>query len=336
MNQRKYRGFTLVELLVVIAIIGILIGMLLPAVQQVREAARRTQCLNNIRQATLAALNYESSQMEFPPGNYQTRTDARAWGNSFWVAMLPFMEQNNLYNGYDFTDDGWTGDAIDGGVDPNFVWLAEKSIPFLRCPSTALAEFPVNYDGFANDEFAGHRNQKEDSVAMMPNYAGVAGSDLHPSAYNSRGGLASQGGILVKPVVGDGKKKAISFGQISDGSSNTLVLGEQSAFMLNDAGTNVDCRADGNHGFCMGGQDDSNRNFNLITVRHAINELSISRAVGSAGSVGPNRPIHSTHPGGANVSLGDGSTHFLDDGTSIDVLRNLADRDDGNVASLPE
>ena len=72
--------------------------------------------------------------------------------------MFPFMGQNNLYNGYDFADDGWTGDAIAGGIDPSFVWLAENNTPLLRCLSTALSAFPVNNDGFANGEFAGHRN----------------------------------------------------------------------------------------------------------------------------------------------------------------------------------
>lgn len=93
--KRIRSGFTLVELLVVIAIIGILIGMLLPAVQQVREAARRTVCSNNLRQIALASLNYESAHMELPAGTVQTSDFAY---QSSFISILPFMEEINLYN----------------------------------------------------------------------------------------------------------------------------------------------------------------------------------------------------------------------------------------------
>ena len=129
-NSRK--AFTLVELLVVIAIIGILIGMLLPAVQQVREAARRTQCLNNVRQCTLGAHNYASAfQDEFPPGNLQISS---AWGNSFWVYLLPFIEQANLFEQYDLASGGWTGVTS----NPNRFILEDVQLSFLACPSSCL------------------------------------------------------------------------------------------------------------------------------------------------------------------------------------------------------
>ena len=138
--QLRKKGFTLVELLVVIAIIGILIGMLLPAVQQVREAARRTQCLNNMRQLGLACHNYESAFMEFPPGcNWDTDSgdDKRnpqilgrervAWS----VFILPFIEQNNLHNQLQAATNKWTTE-----------WEAALTPAGLPCASAVL---PVSY-----------------------------------------------------------------------------------------------------------------------------------------------------------------------------------------------
>ncbi len=108
-TTRRKHGFTLVELLVVIAIIGILIGMLLPAVQSVREAARRTQCLNNLRQVGLASINFHDSHGAFPPARISAPRDVlfnRYDGAESWfVRILPFVEQNNLYRQWDLTID---------------------------------------------------------------------------------------------------------------------------------------------------------------------------------------------------------------------------------------
>jgi len=109
MKQNTKSGFTLVELLVVIAIIGILIGMLLPAVQQVREAARRTQCMNNLRQIGLATILFHDAQEAFPPARTATSNQVlpifvRNGPDSWFVRILPFIEQNNLYSLWDLTD----------------------------------------------------------------------------------------------------------------------------------------------------------------------------------------------------------------------------------------
>jgi len=109
MKQKSKRGFTLVELLVVIAIIGILIGMLLPAVQQVREAARRTECMNNLRQIGLATISFHDAHEAFPPARTASSNQVlplfvKNGPDSWFVRILPFIEQNNLYALWDLTD----------------------------------------------------------------------------------------------------------------------------------------------------------------------------------------------------------------------------------------
>lgn len=125
---RPYQAlaFTLVELLVVIAIIGILIGMLLPAVQMVREAARRTACLNNLRQIGLACLNHESAHMNFPPGVVDNDDDLRDAMHNGWVFVLPYLEQQTIYDQYDMNQP-WSATA---NLD-----VAKMEIPVFTCPS---------------------------------------------------------------------------------------------------------------------------------------------------------------------------------------------------------
>ena len=142
MKHRNNRGFTLVELLVVIAIIGILIGMLLPAVQQVREAARRTQCLNNLRQLTLGCLNYESSHQTLPScGGYDIKSFPELRMDFSWqIRVLPFAEQDNLFKllEHDNINRGWTGAS-----EQNRLALLDETIPTLICPSSDLGKHCV-------------------------------------------------------------------------------------------------------------------------------------------------------------------------------------------------
>lgn len=319
---RKQNGFTLVELLVVIAIIGILIGMLLPAVQQVREAARRSACQNNLRQSTLALMNYESANLEFPQGNFP-RTGG-GWGHSFWVHALPFAESNNLFDQYDFAKMGWTGGNWNRPNKSNALVLEGVEIEFMLCPSTSLPKFPS-----IHASVIGSINSRPNAAAgMKPCYTGIAGSAFHRTAWSGNRGIISSGGILING-------EPMGFGNISDGSSNTLLLGEQSDWMEYDDGTLVEVRSDGNHGFNMGSnRPNRNRQFNLTVLRHRINTRKVSNAPGCGGNTGANRPLISAHPGGANASLGDGSVHFLASNLDPTILFNLADRDDGNVSTI--
>ena len=152
MTQSSKRGFTLVELLVVIAIIGILIGMLLPAVQQVREAARRASCMNNMRQLSLAALNYESALEELPIGiqiEQVAGVDAVAadnFGQWSWAAvLLPYVEQQNLYNVLDPRRGPSLADRLADSIDGAEVLAAcQTELDVFRCPSDSVAGFNLH------------------------------------------------------------------------------------------------------------------------------------------------------------------------------------------------
>ncbi|MDG1875220.1 MAG: DUF1559 domain-containing protein [Mariniblastus sp.] len=183
----RKRGFTLIELLVVLTIISILIGILLPAVQQVREAARRVNCANQIKQLGLAALSYESGFGRFPPGVVDDDDDLQDAFHSGLVYLLPYIEQNVLYDQYDLETD-WksTQNAP----------LAQITIPGVQCPS---------------------HNSRVDQDGGLPgsaiDYAFCKGSLAY--LHNQK---LSDGMFDVN--------SSIDFASILDGSSNTMMMGE--------------------------------------------------------------------------------------------------------------
>lgn len=313
--SRHYRGgFTLVELLVVIAIIGILIALLLPAVQAAREAARRSQCSNNLKQVGLAVLNYESTEGWLPPGGLPTAS--RAHGFSWWVRILRFIE-DQTYEELD-KDGSRSGSSI-GWVGNNFFngdILRDRYFAFMYCPSSTLKPFAPN-------------------GVMSPTYAGINGATDHPTARDRHGesswGRVSEGGLLIM-------YKAVAVRDASDGMSNTMLVGEQSDWCIDANGTQTDCTSDCDHGFLIGpsgtalgvGTSWGSRIFTTTCVLHRINERSMA-ALGVTGNCGPNRPILSPHPGGAQVLMGDGSVRFMDEEADLRLLYDLANRDDGHV-----
>lgn len=227
--KRSFRkAFTLVELLVVIAIIGILIGMLLPAVQQVREAARRTTCMNNLRQIALAAHNYESSFKKFPPGMLNTdvgQTDTST-GNMQRLGVLPhilpYIEANNVDNLIDTNRSPALYDVT--WWHTNQMWTAGAyEIPAFKCPSDPdggaerclITVYPRN-----NRVGGSYFGAPWGITPGRTNYVGVAGGlgGFDPGTGAGSGWTQYQGIFTNRSTTG--------FGQMTDGSSNTLMFGE--------------------------------------------------------------------------------------------------------------
>ncbi len=210
--SRRNRGFTLIELLVVIAIIAILIALLLPAVQQAREAARRTQCKNNLKQIGLALHNYQSTHSVFPPSFCIGATTGGTW--SIHARILPFMDQASVFASADL--------SIGYGVAPNStIGITQMKVPGYVCPSEVNATVRV-------------------STSTPP------GANHFPSTYGFNGGAWNffTGGATYADGVrpGDGAfapNSSFSPGSFTDGMSNTLCFSEVKAYTPNGGGVAI-------------------------------------------------------------------------------------------------
>jgi prepilin-type N-terminal cleavage/methylation domain-containing protein len=209
-------GFTLVELLVVIAIIGTLVGLLLPAVQSAREAARRSACTNNMKQLGLGVLNFESARKRLPAASSGTggNSTASLGGYSWIVAILPFLEETNLYTNLSSNssrlNSGFTSSLNNG--------QAQTSLPQLVCPSFAGDKKSATAYGVgsSNVTLSGVTNYK--AIAA----SGFSGANVPYSAGNLGGTLTLEkyGSETTAPFTG------ISLAQITDGTSKTFLVGE--------------------------------------------------------------------------------------------------------------
>ncbi len=323
----RHKAFTLVELLVVIAIIGILIGMLLPAVQQVREAARRVTCSNNLRQIGLAMMNYESSYQQFPPGGIWIGPDKLPRGNRAgrgsgwaWSAfILPFMEQNNIYDVLDFPA------RLSDQPNRN---LVASIIPSAVCPSASNQpqHFKIGTD---SDAFG-----MTDPGITATNYVACAGA-FFAGAYYDRP-LERKNGIYAEDSTN-------GFGDISDGASNTILAGEAIYYGVGQSrgvpgAFFWDPRWFGSSRHNAGGRADAPEALFRVG-RSRINPPSF------AGNAEKRNAFGSHHPGGATFGLADGSVHFLREtignnettynqyigGQTLGTFQRLTARNDGLV-----
>lgn len=334
-RQKPRRGFTLVELLVVIAIISVLAALLLPAVQQARESARRTQCVNHMKQIAIALHNYHDQWRSFPIGALHSQTPgmsrSRDLGSSFFVGLLPFVEQSNLYNELSDAAEGGIG-ATTEASNVNGAIFDGQRIAVFSCPSSPMKALT---DAQASAP----------TGVMMPNYVGISGAatlngtNPNPDADPTYNGVMASSGILVPNAV-------VQMADITDGTTNTMIVGEQSDFARTASGQKLDLRSSYSYGGWVGstgsGTPGDGRWFcanyetwNITTVRYPVNFLDATTAqqAGATGlgpDDGSNRPIQSVHPGGANIIIADGSVRFLNESVDFALLTNLANRNDGN------
>ena len=309
----RRKGFTLIELLVVIAIIAILVALLLPAVQQAREAARRTQCRNNLKQMGLALHNYHDIHSTFPPG-YTARgvtddddvTAETGAGYAWSFAILPQMDQANVVNGIDTN--------LDASEPSNLNIALSGSLSVFLCPTDSnAAEFDVT-DG--TDTY----------LLPTSNYAGIFG---YGSVTNNVG---ESTGVF-------DRNSSIRIRDITDGTSNTICVGERkSVHDFAQPNPSVDANTT-----WYAAIPNVVRNAGMAAMP-MMTEGPGSMILGHVGQMMGMMTMHSTpnntnhivhfssqHIGGVQFLLSDGSVHFMSENIDYDTFRNLGERADGNV-----
>jgi prepilin-type N-terminal cleavage/methylation domain-containing protein/prepilin-type processing-associated H-X9-DG protein len=305
--SRSRRGFTLIELLVVIAIIAVLIGLLLPAVQKVREAASRMKCSNNLKQLAIAVHSYHDANNQIPPNAqviaYSISGDAVLPGSQTWTwiaRILPYIEQNNLATAYNIPNG-----TLQGAYTGNAGQGISTFIPTLACPSGTDPQTATDWPNVGG------------IVMGITNYRGVSGSNWAWGSFINAGpsgnsnGLDAGDGIFYRT---DGNRKLTLVG-ITDGTSNTLMIGE-------------DLHSYDQH--CGGW---AYPNYVAATCAIPLNYNDGPPGNPSPGYGNwPNRySFHSMHSSGANFALADGSIRFISNSISTTTYRAASTRAGGDI-----
>jgi prepilin-type N-terminal cleavage/methylation domain-containing protein/prepilin-type processing-associated H-X9-DG protein len=355
-RSSRARAFTLIELLVVIAIIAVLIGLLLPAVQKVREAAARMQCQNNLKQLALACHSYHDAMNRFP-ANIElagTANDSTGVAWSFLAQLLPYIEQDNLYRQANIPTNTFLqsapqvatpvktflcpSDPVSGrgpittdddvGVPSG---LSTAQNPF-NIPPTSAADIssglgndwlPVgvtNYKGCGGDNWGGSGNVNSPPVNLYsgPVTTNPFGGTINPAwvhgdASGNPDGIGSGDGIFYQ-IANTSTK--FTFASITDGTSNTFMIGESLLGRNNNASW---CSANDDYATCA------------IPPNAKFPDGTVNDPYDWPNGYG----FHSQHTGGVNFALGDGSVHFVADSISMPIYWAMATRAQGEVVQLP-
>lgn len=310
---RRRHGFTLVELLVVIAIIGVLVALLLPAVQAAREAARRSQCSNNLRQMGLALHNYHDTQMAFPI-NYRPKgtTGAADYATWSWMqGILPYIEQANLYN---------TLSVSERMSLPNNLQVANTPVKTYLCPS----------DGLTRGGMMGGRSDSGGTKAVQ-NYKACSGAAWNWAFVNTNNmrwgptesnGLTKCDGLMCSNSQGTPpsdmswvSKNMTRIATVSDGTSNTFAIGEA-----------IPAWSNWTWWYCQ--------NAAVASCGLPLNyQRGITKLETNAANWNNNYGFYSLHPSGANFGMCDASVRFVPDNISLTSYRALATTEGGETVT---
>ena len=307
-NGRQRRGFTLIELLVVIAIIAVLIALLLPAVQQAREAARRTQCKNNLKQMALAALNYESDNKCYPGGSYSGATAPSTTicyypeNFSCFVRMLPYFDQASVYSAIDFNlcSSSPSNIAANSAVIKALVCPSDVNNGPIQFPATRAASSSASPGWSFNEVASLWPNTAPNYTVAFTSYAGNAGtftfgfiSKMSPTILNQYNGT----------IFND---SSVRIGDITDGTSNTFLFGEHSKnqlYLLDPKYAVSD------------GQWTSGRYYDTLFATLYPMNVGFGNGITTSATVNPSyyqpTAAGSMHIGGSHFAMADGSVRFI-------------------------
>jgi len=338
MKSLRRKGFTLIELLVVIAIIAILVALLLPAVQAVREAARRSQCQDHLHNIAIGMHNYEGAHKRFPPGYVDLRgakpTSLAADDEPHWAwsaLILPFTEQKPLYDTMGVGSRNLPVDALDADGT-----IFQNSIGLFLCPSSSQ---PIYHSTSTSPGYCVDNRADVNIGIAVTNYVANNNTNsvrLNPASNGKNGSTGAVGAFY--------RDSGLQFRDFVDGSSNTLLIGERAYKIqgnLAHAGTLFVVRD--NTGAGPPAADNAPQwNQGIMTITGSV-VFPINQNPGTNAQCQPCQAYSSSHPGGAHFAMGDGKVTFLSENIDLNtattvtdsVLEALAGIDDGVSASAP-